>query len=340
MQQELLSLRVSAIAAETPDAKTFFLQSTDGQEVPYRAGQFLTFLFDFGGHEIRRSYSMSSAPGVDAELAVTVKRVENGEISRHLFDRVRVGDVLQSLPPSGRFILDDETDGDLVLLGAGSGITPLFSILKTALATQSRRRVLLIYASRDARSAIFYEKILALARQHSDRFTFLTQFSTEGQRLTNARLDALLARYLTGPRPDVRAYLCGPGDFMRLARITLLFLGFRADQIRQEHFVVESPPAPPVPTISTPSRVAIRFRGNTHHLIVPAGQYLLTAALEAGISLPYACRGGRCATCAARCIRGRVAMRLNDVLTARDLSDGWVLTCTGYAESEELTLEV
>jgi len=339
MQQELLALRVTAIAAETADAKTFFLQPTDGGLVPYQAGQFLTFLFEVNGHEIRRSYSMNSAPGVDAHLAVTVKRVENGAISRYLLDRVRGGDVLRSLPPSGRFVLDDETTGDLVLVGAGSGITPLFSLLKTALATQPSRRVLLIYASRDARSAIFYEKILALAQQHPDRFTLLPQFSTEGQRLTNARLENLLLRHLTGPRTHARAYLCGPADFMRLARITFLFLGFHADQLRQEHFVVEAVPAPPVPTLATPSRVRIAFRGKMHHLTVPAGQYLLTAALEAGISLPYSCRGGRCSTCAARCTRGRVAMRLNDVLTARDVSEGWVLTCTGYAESAEVELE-
>ena len=340
MHLETLPLRVTAIAAETPDAKTFFLHSPDGSPVPYRAGQFLTFLFDFGGHEVRRSYSMSSAPGVDADLAVTVKRVENGEISRYLLDRVGVGDVLRSLPPSGRFVLDGEINGDLVLIGAGSGITPLFSMLKTVLATQPTRRVLLIYASRDARSAIFYEKILAFSRQHPDRFTLLAPFSAEGQRLNNARLENLLLRHLRGPRTETRAYLCGPADFMRLARITLLFMGFHADQIRQEHFVVETPPAPPVPTLSTPSRVTIWFRGKTHHVAVPAGQYLLTAALEAGISLPYSCRGGRCATCAARCTHGRVAMRINDVLTARDLADGWVLTCTGYAESEEVKLEV
>mgnify|MGYP002777826174 CR=1 FL=1 len=338
--QKTLPLRVTAIVAETPDTTTFFLQPADGRPVPYRAGQFLTFLFHFGGRETRRSYSMSSAPGVDAPLAVTVKRVENGEISRYLLDRVRVGDVLQSLPPSGRFTLDEETADDLVLIGAGSGITPLFSMLKTALATQPTRRVLLIYASRDARSAIFYEKITALARRHVDRFTLITPFSAEGQRLNNARLETLLAQHLTGPRAKARAYLCGPADFMRLARITLIFMGFHADQLRQEHFVVETPPAPPVPTLSTPSRVTIRFRGETHRLTVPAGQYLLTAALEAGIALPYSCRGGRCSTCVARCTSGRVAMRLNDVLTARDLADGWVLTCTGYAESEEVGLEV
>lgn len=345
MPDETLTLRVSAIVVETADTKTFVLQPTDGRAVPYRAGQFLTFLFDFQGHEVRRSYSMSSAPGVDADLSVTVKRVENGEVSRYLLDRVGVGDVLRALPPSGRFVLDDETAGDLVLVGAGSGITPLFSILKTALVTQPNRRVLLVYASRDAKSAIFYEKILELARRHSDRFTLLPQFSAEGRRLNNARLEGLLVGHLRGPRTKqerlpVRVYLCGPAGFMRLARITLLFMGFHTEQIRQEHFVIEAPPAPPVPTLATPSRLTVLFRGKTHVLTVPAGQYLLTAALEAGLPLPYSCRGGRCSACAARCTSGRVAMRINDVLTARDLSDGWVLTCTGYAESEEVRLEV
>jgi ring-1,2-phenylacetyl-CoA epoxidase subunit PaaE len=337
MNEETLALRVEAIFSETPDAKTFALRPADGSPVSYQAGQFLTFLFNFHGHEVRRSYSMSSAPGVDEALSVTVKRVENGEASRFLLDRVRVGDTLRALPPSGRFVLDDSA-GPLVLLGAGSGITPLFSLLKMALATQPARAVLLLYASRDARSTMFREPLATLARQHPDRLTLLHQYSAEGQRLNNARLETLLRRHLGTDPADARFYLCGPSDFMRMARITLLFMGFHADQLRQEHFVVETPPAPPL--LAVPSRVTLVFRGKTHVLDVPAGQYLLTAALDAGLPLPYSCRGGRCATCVARCRSGQVAMRINDVLTARDLSAGLVLTCTGYAESGEVTLDV
>ncbi len=340
MKQEILTLRVRAIRPEAPEVVTYFLEPTDGQPVSYRAGQFLTLLFDFRGHEVRRSYSLSSAPGVDAELAITVKRITNGEVSRYLLDRLRVGDILRALPPTGRFVLDDETTDDLLLIAAGSGITPVFSILKSVLTTQPARSVTLIYASRDAQNTIFFDEINALVAQHSDRLTVLYQRSAEGQRLNNQRLERLVTRHLRGPRATAHGYLCGPEEFMRMARITLLFLGFQADQIRQEQFVIEAPPAPPVPTRSTPSRVTLFFREKTHVLDVPAGEYLLTAALAAGIPLPYSCRGGRCSACAARCTAGRVALRINDVLTARDLAEGWVLTCTGYAESEAVTLEV
>ncbi|MBC7892374.1 MAG: ferredoxin--NADP reductase [Sphingobacteriaceae bacterium] len=343
--QEILTLCVRAIRPEAPEVATYFLESTDGQAVSYRAGQFLTLLFDFQGHEVRRSYSLSSAPGVDAELAITVKRIVNGEVSRYLFDHLHVGDTLRALPPSGRFVLDEETTGDLLLIAAGSGITPLFSILKSVLATQPSRPVILIYASRDDRNTIFLNEINALADRHPARLTVLYQRSAEGQRLNNQRLERLVLNHLRGPRAKqerlaTRGYLCGPEEFMRMARITLLFMGFHADQIRREQFVIEAPPAPPVPTLSTPSRVTLLFREKTHILDVPAGEYLLTAALAAGIPLPYSCRGGRCSACAARCTAGRVAMRINDVLTARDLAEGWVLTCTGYAESEAVTLEV
>ncbi len=338
MQEDTLLFHIAAIRDETPDAKTFVLRPTDGQMVPYRAGQFLTFLFKSKGAELRRSYSLSSAPGVDADLAVTVKRVENGEISRYLFDRLHVGNGLRALPPSGRFFLNEDPSGDLVLIAAGSGITPVFSILKTALFAQPDRRILLIYASRDARSTIFREALDALARQHPDRLTVVYQRSAEGQRLNNQRLERLVDRQVHGHRANSRVYLCGPSDFMRMARITLLFMGFHDEQIRQEHFVIETPPAPP--RLSVPSRVTLLFRGKPHLLQVPAGQYLLTAALAAGLPLPYSCRGGRCATCVARCLNGKIAMRINDVLTARDLAEGWVLTCTGYAETAEVTLEV
>jgi ring-1,2-phenylacetyl-CoA epoxidase subunit PaaE len=146
MADHTISLKLREIIRETDDAKTFVFETLDGSRLDYQAGQFLTFLLHVHGHEVRRSYSMSSAPGVDAFPAITVKRVPNGEISRLWVDHVRTGDIFNVLPPSGRFVLEKEDAGehDIVLIGAGSGITPLFSLLKQTLSQETESYVKLI----------------------------------------------------------------------------------------------------------------------------------------------------------------------------------------------------
>ncbi|MCY7349129.1 MAG: ferredoxin--NADP reductase [Cytophagaceae bacterium] len=348
MEEVVLRLRIKGIIRETPDVKTFVLEPTENRVIPYRAGQFLTVLLPLHGRDVRRSYSLSSSPEADQDLAITVKRVTNGAVSRHLLDSLRMGDELRCLPPAGRFTLDDASTDGLFLIGAGSGMTPLFSLLKTALHTQPHRKITLLDANRDARSAIFFNELNLLAQQHPDRLTVLHLFSTpsDGQparRLNNHLLERLVRLHVQGDWSMIRFYVCGPPDFMRMVRITLRFMGFGPDQIRLENFVVEAiPVAEVLPTDpnAPPSRVTLIFRETKYHLAVAPGTYLLTAALAAGIPLPYSCRGGRCSACAARCLSGRVVMRINDVLTERDLAEGWVLTCTGHAESEEVVLSV
>lgn len=210
------------IIDEAAGVKTLVLARRNGEPTPYQAGQFLTLLFSSHGHDLRRSYSFSSAPGVDAFPAITVKRVINGEVSRHLLDRLRVGDVLTALPPAGRFTLDVAGEG---AADAGEGAAaPMY-----------------IYA----------------------------------------------------------------------------------------HLL---PPAPPV-FDATPK--AVRVRGAVDQAFtVKWPESILTAALRQGVPLPYSCRAGRCSSCVARCLKGSVRMTHNEVLTEKDLREGLVLTCVGYAETD------
>jgi ring-1,2-phenylacetyl-CoA epoxidase subunit PaaE len=347
MSDATISLQVKHIIDEAADAKTFTFERTNKQPFAYKAGQFLTFLIPLHGHEVRRSYSMSSAPDVDEFPAITVKRVPNGEISRFWIDRVQVGDHFDVLPPSGRFVLEDSMgiQRDVVLIAAGSGITPLFSILKQTLTQEKESHVTLLYASRNTKAALFHDQIQHWQRQFPDRLNVIHIHSQPTDdwngmrgRINNTRLEQLVNKSLHYDAKHARFFVCGPYELMRSVEITLHFMGFSSLQIRKENFVITS--APPPPPVSNPHVVTLRFRGQSHNLFVPAHTTILDAALMSGIRLPYSCKGGRCATCAGICKSGSVHMSVNEVLTDKDLAEGWILTCSAYADSEDVSIEI
>lgn len=346
MQTPTLAFRVEEIIQETADTRTFVLKPTGDKPVVYQPGQFLTFLLDLENRELRRSYSMSSAPGIDTLPAITIKRVANGEVSRYWHDWVQVGTTLNALPPAGRFTLD-EMDGqarDIFLFAAGSGITPLFSILKYVLTNEPESRVTLLYASRRERSIIFNDQLKDWQNRYRKRLEIIHILSQPTDdwlgyqgRVNNYRLENIVRKRLHFAAERTRFFLCGPFELMRITEITLLFMGFAPDQIRKENFVIDTVPPPQK---SEPHTILLNFRGEEHQLEVPAYTSLLQAALNQGIPIPYSCQGGRCGTCAAICRKGEVRMSLNDVLTDRDISQGWVLTCTGYAVSEGVVVKI
>jgi ring-1,2-phenylacetyl-CoA epoxidase subunit PaaE len=400
---DTLVLTVKRILSAAKDTATILLERADGQPLNYRAGQFLTFLLPAGqvhsgfqvhsgipgasaGRELRRSYSFSSTPGVDQMAAITVKRVINGEVSRYLLDHLREGDELMSLLPAGRFVLEEEVAGsrnerrELFFITAGSGMAPVFSLLKEALLKEKDVRVVLISQFHDEESILFKSQLGELAEKYRGRFRWVNLLSTREGRLNNWWLEELLGglqleeqQGVIG-RSDVHYadektiarelfYLCGPPAFMRMAVFTLRVMGFAGTQIKQEHFTVEYVPPPPLLTDTTPKKVAIRSvkknataslsdaeedhsdsqTGRSDGLIaqfeVAWPVTILEAALNQGIPLPYSCRGGRCSTCVARCLSGKVKMSINEVLTEKDLEDGLVLTCVGYAETD-ISLEL
>ncbi|SOD88093.1 ferredoxin--NADP reductase [Spirosoma fluviale] len=351
MTDDFLKLRIIRIYSETSDTKSYFLEPVDGRPVPHRAGQFLTLILQHGGHEVRRSYSLSSA--AHEPLRLTIKRVENGAISRYLLNTLRVGDELKSLYPAGRFIVDSTAPGDLALLGAGSGITPLFSIIKEVLRAEPNRRITLLYSSPSERAIIFRTELDELQKQYPDRFRLIYLLSNPSDdwnglrgRLNNVMLERLLPELVgTSDPKTLQFYICGPGDYMRMAQFTIVFSGFRPDQIRREDFVIKPVVLTPPPALAQDRTILLRIgrrEGEPREveIQVPAYKSILQAALDEGIHLPYSCRGGRCSTCVARCTSGSVHMTINDVLTERDLSEGWMLTCTGYPESDGVVIEV
>ena len=336
-----LRWKVLDVVPETDDAATFFLENESGSAVRYQAGQFLTLLFQHHGLDIRRSYSLSSTPGIDRHCSITVKRKPNGEISRFLLDRVKPGDALVSLQPAGRFTV--ETDPALqrrfFFIAAGSGIVPVFSLLKKILAEEPLAEIVLIYQNHDERHIIFREELEKMSEANRSRFNYIRLLSAPRDhtksplRLTNFLLEQFVS-LLVSPEKETLFYLCGPLPFMRMAQFTLRLLGFSEEQIRKEIFTVDFIPPPPLMTDYGARQVIIHFQGRTHAIQTSYPKNILQTALDHHIQLPYSCRSGRCSTCMARCVRGTVLMSMNEVLTDRDLEEGLVLTCVGYAATD------
>lgn len=341
---EHLQLRIKNIRNETKSSKSYFIEEVSGRQIVYKAGQFFTLLVNLHNKEVRRSYSISSTPGVDEDIYFTIKRIENGELSRYLFDDLKVGDIITSLPPTGRFTIDEPESELAVFISAGSGITPVFSLIKHILYQFTDTKVLLVYQNHNEEESIFRNELLLLQQKFEQQFSLKEVFShpinhyTPSQRLNNNLLEKILLQNIHNS--SLRFYLCGPEAFMRMAQFTLKVMGYTQDVIRKENFFATAPP-PPFMTDTTPHNVTIHYHNKKHRIKVAYPHNILEVALKHNIHLPYSCRGGRCSTCTSKCTSGRVKMTINDVLTPKDLGNGLILTCVSYPETDvELTFDL
>lgn len=332
-------LRVGRVVEETHDTRSFALeiparlQRTFG----YRAGQFLTFKVAHEGKELTRCYSLSSSPDTDSELRFTVKRVQDGRVSNWFNDQVVVGTALRVLAPAGRFVLKDHQT-PVVLFGGGSGITPLFSILKTVLHT-TQRQARLVYANRDPKSVIFAEELGALQRAFPQRFEVVHNLDSEHGWLSAERL-----RELSADRLNADCYICGPGPFMDLAERVLLDLSLPREHLFVERFVSPSDPAaqparPSPQATASPEHIRARWDGKLHLVPYTAGQTLLQAAVAAGVDPPYSCEEGYCSSCQAKLTRGEVSMAVNDCLSDDEVRDGCILACQAYPLTDDIEID-
>jgi ferredoxin-NADP reductase len=334
----MLQLKIEAIKWETPDTATFFLSEISGRKVHYKAGQFITLVFTHHNEEIRRSYSLSSSPDEDL-LAITVKRISNGEISRFMLSKLKPGEVLRAAEPAGRFIITNpESQKEVFLFAAGTGITPIFSQLKYELARPGNSRFILSYSSQNESSILFRKQLNALVLAHPDRLKIIYLLSSEANRLNNIIVEQLVRQNINSDVNKSEFYLCGPFAYMRMIRLTLLFMGIEPGQIRKENFVIETVPVISSVNVYAPGKVKIHFRGEGYDILVGENQSILQAALQNNLQLPYSCRAGICSSCSALCKSGKVIMAQNDVLTDNDLSEGWILTCTGHPLGDDVVI--
>lgn len=338
-------LVIQQIITETPDARTFILQQP-GAPYTYRSGQFLTFAFPKpSGDEQRRSYSISSSPACNEPLSVTIKRVENGEYSRYFIDHAREGDELLCTGVGGLFTLPEDMSPykQVFFFAAGSGITPVFSLIKTILAEHQELSIVLIYSNRSAGDTIFYHQLIRLAEQSSGRLIIDFLFSSSNNilksRLNNSLLTAMLVQRELTVRNAMLCYICGPLEYMDTVSITLLTEGVPKANIRTENFVSYKPEITDPPPDTEAHTVHIKLGGAEYNMAVQYPTSILQQAKKEGIHLPYSCESGQCGSCVARCTRGRVWIAYNEVLTDRELDQGLVLTCQGFPVGGDVTLE-
>lgn len=325
-------LPVARVVDETADARSivFEIPAALRDRFTYRSGQFLTFRVEVDGHRLVRCYSLASAPGLDREHKVTVKRVVDGRVSNWMNDHVVPGDTLEVMPPAGVFCLRDRTT-PIVLFGGGSGITPVISILKTGLATTARK-LKLVYANRDQASIIFASELEALRAAHPDRFELVHRLD-----VVHGFVDAARVVEEVGNRTDADFYICGPGPFMDVVEKGLESLGVPKDQIFIERFSSPqdaSVPAAPVDTAGGP-KVTVKLDGKETVIVMGEGETVLAAARRVGLEPPFACEEAYCGCCMARVVSGIVEMRMNDGgIDQRQIDDGYVLTCQGIPKGD------
>lgn len=338
-------LTIQNIIEETPDAKTFILESPGQQIYNYKAGQFLTINFERPAGQMRRAYSISSAPVGDEPLSITVKRLENGEFSRYFIDHAQVGDVLQCAGVGGLFTLPEDIGNytQIFFLAAGGGITPIYSLIKTILKQHAHLSIVLIYSNRSAKETIFYNALLQLAAKSKGRLKIDFLFSSSNNilksRLSNSLLSSLLNDYLDTSKEKTLAYICGPVEYMDTVSITLLTDGIPKANIHKEVFVPYKPERVELPPDTLPHKVYIKLKNRTEAITVQYPVSILHQAMKDGIALPYSCESGQCGSCVARCTSGHVWIAYNEVLTERELSQGLVLTCQGFPFGEDVELE-
>jgi 3-ketosteroid 9alpha-monooxygenase subunit B len=329
---EYHALAVADVVDETADTRSFVLEipSALQDRFAYAAGQFCTFRATIGGEPVVRCYSMSSSPHTGDPFTVTVKRVPGGKMSNWMNDALAPGDTIDVMPPAGLFVLRDVAT-PIVAFAGGSGITPVLSIIKTALATTTRE-IALVYANRGAGSVIFDKAFERLCAGSGGRLSVHHHLDSE-----RGFLDAAACAALVGDRTRADFYVCGPGPYMEVVEAGLDRLGVDRGRLFIERF--ELPDEAPATETSETESIVIRLDRRKHTIEYQPGDTLLEAARRAGLSPPFSCQAGSCGTCMAYLQEGRATMRVNNALDADEVEQGWILTCQAIPRSREVVVD-
>ncbi|MBI5338782.1 MAG: ferredoxin--NADP reductase [Mycolicibacterium rufum] len=342
----VLELEIAQVIDETADARSLVFTAPADAPVPedklrYSPGQFLTLRVPSERTgSVARCYSLCSSPFTGDPMTVTVKRTADGYASNWLCDHAHPGMRVHVLAPSGTFV-PRTLDTDFLLLAAGSGITPMMAILKSAL-TEGGGKVTLVYANRDETSVIFAAALRDLAAKYPDRLT-VVHWLESVQGLPNA---ATLAE-LFAPYRDREAFLCGPAPFMAAAQEALTACGAPAERVHIEVFKsLESDPFAAVVIAEDdsgegPATAVVTLDGATHEVSWPRRAKLLDVLLDKGLDAPFSCREGHCGACAVVKKSGEIEMEVNDVLEDQDLDEGLILACQAHplSDSVEVTYD-
>ncbi len=356
MAKHFRQLKIKDIRNETADcvSVSFIVPEEWNEEFKFRAGQNITLRSNINGEDLRRSYSICSSPS-EKELRVAIKKQEAGKFSSHAHQHFTPGQMLEVLAPTGNFYLPlrPENKKHYLAFAAGSGITPVISILKTVLAEEPASRFTLVYGNRNRSSVIFREELMALKNDYPERFQMINIFSQEKMdapifegRIDSAKCE-MIFKQIVPLAEDQEYLLCGPSGMIFSVREWLRMQNVPEKKI---HFELFSDPGEPTPAknkinpetniSAKKSLVTIRLDGVSTDFLIPAeGPTILEAAIQAGADLPYACRAGVCATCRAKLLKGKVTMDQNYSLADEEIEQGFILACQSHPASEKLVVD-
>jgi len=343
-------LRVAEVRRETPECVSLLFEVPDALADEYRftQGQHLALRATLGGEELRRSYSVCSGCD-DGELRVAVKKVAGGRFSAWVNEALKPGDAIDVMTPEGRFFtpLAPEHEKHYVAFVAGSGITPVLSLIRTTLAREPKSRFTLVYGNRRQASVMFHEALEDLKDRYLARFALYNVFSREAQdiELFNGRLDGAKARAflstLVPPDSIDEAFVCGPASMIDDVERALVGAGVPRAHVHVERFGVPgaAATAPVDDAGAAQARIGIVIDGVRREIDFQPGQHsILDAGRAAGLDLPYSCKGGMCSTCRGKLLEGEVKMAKNYALEPHEVAAGFVLTCQSYPLSERVLI--
>lgn len=354
MSHDFHKLRVAEVKRETPDAVSvrFELPESLREKFAFRAGQHLTFRREIGGEEVRRNYSVCVAPG-EGVLKIGVKKIAGGAFSSWVNDELKAGDELDVMAPHGSFCwnFDASARREYVGFAGGSGITPVLSLMKTALAMEPNSRFTLFYGNRNSIGVMFLDEIADLKDRYLDRlsvFHFLEDEEEEIElfngRLDRAKVDELLATLVKSAHVDA-FFICGPGPMMDAVEEALVAQNVEKSRILIERFTtgplseVQAAAARALEQKAAGLKMSVTLNGRRMNVSFdPAQHSILDNVRAAGLPAPFACKGGVCATCRAKVTAGEVSMKVNYGLSEQEIADGYVLTCQATPVSEGVVL--
>jgi ring-1,2-phenylacetyl-CoA epoxidase subunit PaaE len=333
-----------SIAFDVPEALT--------DDFAFAPGQYLTLRTTLEGEEVRRSYSICSGPA-DGELRVAVKQVDNGLFSTWINEQLRAGDAIEVMTPTGRFGAGAACPqgGTYVAFAAGSGITPVLSLVRGILHREPESEFFLFYGNRTTNDVLFREQLGELKDRFLDRLSIIHVLSREEQDVPvlNGHLDGAKVRtLLTAMVPEAtidHVFVCGPAAMLADLETTLKDLGIPAERIHVERFVSSEggkprkTPAVVPPDAPAAHRATLILDGKRREVPVAAGEAIVDAALRAGVDLPFSCKGGMCATCRARVVEGAATMDVNYSLEPWELQAGFVLTCQAHPTTPAIVVD-
>jgi ring-1,2-phenylacetyl-CoA epoxidase subunit PaaE len=351
------SLTIKDIRKETVDciSVAFDIPPEWKEDFQFRAGQNITIRTPMLGEELRRSYSICSSPH-ENELRIAIKKAPGGKFSTYALESLKPGHMLEVMAPTGNFQLklDEKNNKHYIAFAAGSGITPVISLIKSVLREEVQSRVSLIYGNRTRNDIIFREELESLKNTFTDRLQLIYIFSREkaDASVYEGRIDAakceLIFQYLVPLNTDAEYLLCGPSPMIFGVRDWLLQQKIATSKIHYELFANPGDPVfDPLEKSAVSqiinqreSHVTIRLDGVSHDFQLPySGDSILDAAIKQGADLPYACKAGVCASCRAKLLEGEVIMDHNYALADEELDDGFILTCQSHARSARIVID-